>query len=188
MRPPTRRRLATLIRVGLRYRLDLCLPLSLTPADTERTLFTQLLWLLRAVLPTPQQSNGERLRDALLYLGPVYIKFGQLLSTRLDLLDEETATALASLQDDVAPLENFDIHEFVSNNLDSPWQDHFQEIASQPLAAASIAQVHAATDKQGNELVIKVVRPGIRRQIPHLAWRMRKRHLRQRSRSLHVRL
>lgn len=159
--PARRRRLTSLLRVALRHRLDLCLPLANIDQPTARL----LLKTLRKVLPTPDTGNGERLRAALLELGPVYIKFGQLLSTRLDLLDDDTARALATLQDDVGPIADFDIHQYVEAALGQPWQDVFTDIETEPLATASIAQVHGARLLDDSTVVIKIVRPGIEQQI-----------------------
>ena len=98
-------------------------------------------------------------------LGPVYIKLGQLLSTRHDLLPKAIVEALAKLQDQVEPIEAFLVTEAVSERLGQPYQQVFRTIESQPLASASIAQVHAATLHNGSEVVIKLVRPGIAEHI-----------------------
>ena len=150
-----------LLRVGWRYRLDLCLPLD----HINRSASLTALKFVQRLLPTPTTSNGERLRDALIALGPVYTKFGQLLSTRLDLIDDEVASALADLQDNVGPLTNFSAEEFVSKALGKSWRETFASIDAIPLASASIAQVHTATLLDGREVVIKVVRPSIEQQI-----------------------
>ena len=151
----------TLLRVGWRYRLDLCLPLD----QIESSPALSILKFFQRILPTPTTSNGQRLRDGLIALGPVYTKLGQLLSTRLDLLDEDTAAALADLQDNVGPLPDFDIEGFTTATLGQPWSEVFASIDQAPLASASIAQVHAATLNDGREVVLKVVRPGIEQQI-----------------------
>lgn len=161
MNKHSRRSLSALVRLGLYHRLDLCLPIG----SIDKPIVRASLRFLRFALPTPQRNDGERLRDALLELGPVYIKFGQLLSTRLDLLEDEMATALASLQDDVGALPNFDIHGFVSAELADDWRTHFSHIEPAPLASASIAQVHGATLIDGTSVVVKVVRPNIEAQI-----------------------
>ena len=146
-----------LARIALRHRLDVLLPQEKIPNAIIRGCLT----IARACLPAPQAGDGERLRDALLDLGPVYIKFGQLLSTRKDLFATEITDALATLQDQVPPIENLDVHNYVSRSLNIPWQQEFQDIDATPLAAASIAQVHRARLLDGTEVVIKLVRPDI---------------------------
>ncbi len=155
------RSLVRLLRVVLRARLDLLIPITFVPQPVVRG----CLRMLRALLPTPGRTDAERLRQALLDLGPVYIKLGQLLSTRRDLLATDLADALATLQDRVPAIEAFDVQSFVSTELGHPAANHFTEIDPQPLASASIAQVHAAVLHDGSEVVLKVVRPAVRAQI-----------------------
>lgn len=112
------------------------------------------------------QNRGERLRLALQDLGPIFVKFGQILSTRRDLLPEDIADELAKLQDQVAPFPS----EQAVALIDAAYPDEdvntlFQYIDPNPLASASIAQVHAATLMNGEAVILKLVRPGIEKVI-----------------------
>lgn len=105
---------------------------------------------------------GERLRLALETLGPVFVKFGQMLSTRRDLLSKEVAESLALLQDQVKPFAGEEAIKRVEKALGRPLNEIFSEFDVTPLASASIAQVHCATlAENGAEVVVKVIRPGI---------------------------
>jgi ubiquinone biosynthesis protein len=110
-------------------------------------------------------TRGERLRLALEELGPIFIKFGQALSTRRDLLPRDIADELAKLQDRVPPFDGASARAQVEKSLGKPVGELFGSFDEQPLAAASIAQVHAATLKDGREVVVKVLRPGMREVI-----------------------
>jgi ubiquinone biosynthesis protein len=113
-------------------------------------------------------SRGERLRLALQDLGPIFVKFGQLLSTRRDLLPEDIADALTQLQDKVAPFDNDQALSIIQQAYGrEEIEKHFAHIDPQPLASASIAQVHAAKLIDGSDVVIKIVRPGIEKTIRH---------------------
>lgn len=106
--------------------------------------------------------RGERLRLALQDLGPIFVKFGQVLSTRRDLLPPDIATSLAKLQDQVAPFPAEQAKQLIDKAYETESLDElFARIEPEPLASASIAQVHAATLKNGEQVVIKLVRPGI---------------------------
>lgn len=106
-----------------------------------------------------------RLRNALEDLGPVFVKLGQLLSTRRDMLPEDIADEFAQLQDNVPPFPGAEARRIVERELGRPINDSFQEFNETPLASASIAQVHAATLKDGRQMIVKVVRPGIEKII-----------------------
>lgn len=114
---------------------------------------------------------GQRLRHALEELGPVFVKFGQTLSTRPDLLPADIAAELALLQDAVPPFEGDEAVQIVETALGQPVAELFQSFDSTPLASASVAQVHAARLKpevegeEGFAVVVKVLRPGIEEQI-----------------------
>ncbi len=155
------RRLLTITRVALRYRLDKLLPDDILPWG---------LWLLMNLTPLrfwpePKMSRGERLRRSLEDLGPVFIKFGQLLSTRRDLLPPDIADELALLQDRVPPFSSPLAKATIEASLGAPVDEIFAAFDTEPMASASIAQVHAATLKGGEDVVVKVVRPGIERII-----------------------
>ena len=99
---------------------------------------------------------------ALQDLGPVYVKFGQILSTRRDLLPPDIADELALLQDHVPPFPGEEARDIIEKALGKPVDEVFASFDTRPLASASIAQVHPATLHDGREAVVKVVRPGIR--------------------------
>ncbi|WP_297808968.1 ubiquinone biosynthesis regulatory protein kinase UbiB [uncultured Methylophaga sp.] len=105
--------------------------------------------------------RGERLRLALQDLGPIFVKFGQVLSTRRDLLPPDVADSLAKLQDQVAPFPAEQARELIEQAFDEPLDTLFAHIEPEPMASASIAQVHAAQLVSGEQVVIKLVRPGI---------------------------
>ena len=110
------------------------------------------------------QRGGDRnmrLRLALEELGPIYIKLGQLISTRRDFLDPELADELQKLQDNVPPFPMPPIETVVAAALGAPAEEFFKSIDSEPLASASIAQVYGASLLDGSDVIIKVVRPGI---------------------------
>jgi ubiquinone biosynthesis protein len=108
------------------------------------------------------KTRGEKLRLALEELGPIFIKFGQALSTRRDLLPRDIADELAKLQDQVPPFPGADARAQVERALGQPVTELFASFEEAPLAAASVAQVHAATLSDGREVVVKVLRPGMR--------------------------
>lgn len=107
-----------------------------------------------------RSQDGERLRLALQELGPIWIKFGQMLSTRRDLLPDEVAIALAKLQDQVPPFSGDLAKKIIEQALNAPIETYFSQFDLTPLASASIAQVHSAVLKEnGINVVIKVLRP-----------------------------
>lgn len=110
--------------------------------------------------------RGERLRLALEDLGPIFVKFGQILSTRRDLLPDDIADSLALLQDKVTPFPNEHALGLIQQAYsEQPLDTIFSHIDEEPLASASIAQVHAAQLVDGSEVVLKIVRPNIEQQI-----------------------
>jgi ubiquinone biosynthesis protein len=115
--------------------------------------------LSRTRLP---EREGERLRMALSEMGPTFIKLGQALSTRSDLVGEEVAEDLAHLQDRIAPFPATVAHQTIEADFEAPLSSLFDDFDDTPVAAASIAQVHFATTADGREVAVKVLRPGIR--------------------------
>ena len=109
-----------------------------------------------------QGARGERLRLALQELGPIFVKFGQAVSTRRDLLPGDIADELAKLQDRVPPFDGRVARAHIETSLGKPVTEVFAAFEEAPLAAASIAQVHAARLPDGREVVVKVLRPGMR--------------------------
>lgn len=148
-------------RVLLRYRLDDLL--SGTPA--ERWLRIGRPFVPRASAKIAALPRGARLRLALQELGPIFVKFGQILSTRRDLIPADVADELSLLQDQVAPFDGEQARAIVESTLGRRIDEAFASFDIEPLASASIAQVHAATLEGGREVVVKVLRPDIERQI-----------------------
>jgi ubiquinone biosynthesis protein len=162
MRPRVLARLLQIQRALVRHRLDdfvrathLYRPL--------RFLFylSPWTWFQRSKGAT----RGARLRLALEELGPIFVKFGQALSTRRDLLPVDVADELAKLQDRVPPFPGDIAVATIEKTFALPLGEIFGSFESTPLAAASIAQVHAATLKSGGEVVVKILRPGMREVI-----------------------
>ncbi len=139
------------------YRLDTFFNQPLLPWYVRA-----LCWLLpwRYILPA-RRSQAERLRLALEALGPVFIKFGQMLSTRRDLLPDDLAEELAKLQDRVPPFSGERARKIIERELKQPIDEVFAQFEVEPMASASVAQVHAATLHTGQAVVVKVIRPGI---------------------------
>ena len=110
-------------------------------------------------------SQGERLRLCIEELGPIFIKFGQMLATRRDLLPADIISELEKLLDQVPPFPLSEAREILEQQLDMPIDEAFQSFDDDVLASASIAQVHAAQLKSGEEVVVKIVRPNIEKRI-----------------------
>ena len=108
---------------------------------------------------------GERIRLALEELGPIFVKFGQAISTRRDLLPPDIANELAKLQDAVPPFPAEQAIAIVESAYGQSVSDVFLRFDVTPLAAASIAQVHTAQLKDGKEVIVKVLRPGVQERI-----------------------
>ncbi|MCO5368042.1 ubiquinone biosynthesis regulatory protein kinase UbiB [Pseudomonas alliivorans] len=163
------RRLFRIQRVVIRYRLDdllFALPLPWWMLAVRFVLPWR--WLPRS---KSELSRGARFRLALQDLGPIFIKFGQLLSTRRDLLPEDIADELMLLQDRVPPFDQNLAIKLIEEQLGAKICDVFSRFDETPLASASVAQVHAARLKTGEEVVVKVVRPGLKPIIGQdLAW------------------
>lgn len=151
-------RLYKINKVFWQYGLDEILPLQRQPWSM-RLAGRVFFWLKNQ---HADKSPGARLRLALQDLGPVFIKFGQMLSTRRDLLNAEMATELAQLQDNVPPFSSDQAIDAILAGLKIKQLDEvFSEFEYQPLASASIAQVHGAVLKTDQQVVVKVIRPGI---------------------------
>lgn len=150
-------RLARILQVVGRYRLDELVDPHHLPA-LPRIVLGLSPWRLQRA---PDMPRGVRLRRALEELGPVFIKFGQMLSTRRDLLPEDIADELTRLQDDVPPFPETQSIALIEEALDKPVSELFTHFETTPMASASVAQVHKATLKTGEDVVVKVVRPDI---------------------------
>ncbi len=150
-------RLIRILWVIARFRLDVLVPVKRLPA-LARPLFRLFpIWLF----PRGDKPRGERLRLALEALGPIYVKFGQMLSTRRDLLPSDIAKELKQLQDRVPPFSADQAKRIIEEELGADVATLFAEFDSTPLGSASIAQVHAARLHDGSEVVVKIIRPGI---------------------------
>ncbi len=110
-------------------------------------------------------SIGERLRRSCEELGPTFIKIGQILSTRPDIFSPEIAGELEKLQDAVNPFPYIEVRKVIEEEFGAPLESVFQTFEEQPLAAASLSQVHKATLPTGHTVVVKVQRPGIQSRI-----------------------
>ena len=126
------------------------------PSAGLRALFAVLQWGGDASSP-----RGQRIRRAFEALGPIFIKFGQVLSTRRDLLPPDVADELALLQDRVPGFSGQQARALVEQALGQPIEAVFESFSEEPVASASIAQVHFATLKDGREVAVKVLRPGM---------------------------
>lgn len=134
----------------------------------ERSGLSRVVGRKEAVEPSPEsrrESVARRFRMFLNDLGPTFIKLGQVLSTRADLLPAEFIDELTSLQDNVPPIPLEQVHAQVTRAFGKPASELFRSIDPAPLAAASIAQVHRAVTREGDEVVVKIQRPGIGEQI-----------------------
>ena len=161
-RRPVRGRLFAIARSAVRHRLDAALPTdALIASGVPRVLRWALMAWPGRWLPAPRKEHAVRLRLALEELGPVFIKFGQLLSTRRDLLTADYANELALLQDHVAPFAGERAQAIVVEALGEDFSKEINQFDLEPIASASIAQVHGATLNSGERIVIKVVRPDI---------------------------
>lgn len=165
------RRLFRILSVTIRYRLDdliLALPLPWWMLSMRYAMPWR--WFARKQC---ELSRGERLRLALQDLGPIFIKFGQILSTRRDLLPDDIATELALLQDRVPPFDSDKAVALIEEQLGAPIAELFAEFDRQALASASMAQVHVARLHSGEEVVVKVIRPNLKPVIDQdIAWLM----------------
>jgi ubiquinone biosynthesis protein len=113
------------------------------------------------------RERARRVRAALEELGPTFAKLGQILSTRPDLIPQEFVDELATLQDRVPPLTEEQVVNVMEQELATPWEDVFESIEPEPLAAGTIGQVHRATLESGDRVVVKVQRPNAREEIFH---------------------
>ena len=152
-------RMVAIQRVLVKYGLD--------DIIKETHLFRPLRFLFY-LAPRRRDSSaplGERIRLALEELGPIFVKFGQAISTRRDLLPPDIADELAKLQDAVPPFPAEQAIEIINTAYGEPVEAVFERFDTEPLAAASIAQVHTAKLKSGTEVIAKVLRPGVLEQI-----------------------
>ena len=118
-----------------------------------------------AAIEPDVRQRAEAFAAALKKMGPTYVKFGQLLSTRPDIVPPEYITALESLQDNLDPFSFADVERIVEEELKVKISKIFEEFESTPIAAASLGQVHRAALRDGRQVVVKVQRPNVREQV-----------------------
>ncbi len=154
-------RLARIVRVGLKFGLDVMLLEGATSASVATLPWPARLWRRLFGQRHFSAARGERLRLALQSLGPIFVKLGQVLSTRRDILPADIIAELEKLQDKVAPFDGHLAQAEVERGLGKPIHDIFSHFDTTPIASASIAQVHFATLHDGTEVAVKVLRPGM---------------------------
>ncbi|MFO7541970.1 MAG: ubiquinone biosynthesis regulatory protein kinase UbiB [Thiobacillus sp.] len=154
-------RLLRILTIGLRFGLEEFF------LGHERV--RPLRWLVRALLfwRPLTEPRGVRLRRALEALGPIFVKFGQMLSTRRDLVPLDIADELAQLQDRVPPFPSVEAIATLEATYKKPLDEVFAEFDAAPVASASVAQVHFARLNDGTAVAVKVLRPGIASVIEH---------------------
>lgn len=156
-------RLIELWRIAAHYRLDTLFPAEELPEKARHIL--SLIRMHPAAWSSKERKNPLKLKQALEDMGPLAIKLGQLLSTRRDLIPPEVLQQLVLLQDRVKPFGSDVAQMRIQESLKADVNTLFARFDEQPLAAASIAQVHTAALHDGREVVVKVTRPNIRQQI-----------------------
>ncbi len=157
-------RLLFINRVLLRHGLD---EIILTTHLLRPLRFLSYLLPWRWFSSNMQQPRAVRIRRVLEDLGPLFVKFGQLLSTRRDLLPDDIAGELAKLQDQVPPFDIQRARAIIEQEYGQKIEDMFLQFDDEPLASASIAQVHSAKLLNGKDVVVKIVRPEIEKTIRH---------------------
>ena len=156
-------RLLELWRIAAHYRLDTLFPAEELPEKARHAL--SFIRMHPAAWSSKERKNPLKLKEALEDMGPLAIKLGQLLSTRRDLIPPEVLQQLVLLQDRVKPFGSDVAQMRIQQSLKADINTLFARFDEQPLAAASIAQVHTAALHDGREVVVKVTRPDIRQQI-----------------------
>ncbi len=149
-------RVVRILLTIVRYRLD-----RLIPQEVVLPMWLNWCRHLFRIAPAPSTNPEVSLRIAIETLGPVFIKFGQILSTRKDLITDDLATELEKLQDRVPPFSSKQARDVLERSMQSSIESVFTGFEDQPLASASVAQVHTARLMSGDEVVIKIIRPGI---------------------------
>ncbi|MBL79668.1 MAG: ubiquinone biosynthesis regulatory protein kinase UbiB [Nitrosomonadaceae bacterium] len=148
--------------VALRFGLD-----EFFPSHGWIRLLKIPIWLMTFWRKRLHKARAVRLRMALENLGPIFIKFGQMLSTRRDLLPQDISDELAKLQDQVPPFSSSIVLTILEKVYGKPINEVFLEFEHEPIASASVAQVHFAVLHDGTKVAVKVLRPGIENVIAH---------------------
>ncbi|CAM2857826.1 ABC1 kinase family protein [Acinetobacter celticus] len=156
-------RLLDLWRIAAHYRLDTLFPAEELPEKARHVL--SIIRMHPAAWSSKERKNPLKLKQSMEDMGPLAIKLGQLLSTRRDLIPPEVLQQLVLLQDRVKPFDSNVAKTRIQESLKADINTLFSRFDEQPLAAASIAQVHTAALHDGREVVVKVTRPDIRHQI-----------------------
>ncbi|MFM2056272.1 MAG: ubiquinone biosynthesis regulatory protein kinase UbiB [Pseudomonadota bacterium] len=149
-------RLARIVWVLLRHGID-----QMVLAQLRHHPLLRLLAWLGSLGRTHEAPRGQRLREALEHLGPIFVKFGQVLSTRRDLVPHDLAEELAKLQDRVPPFPTAQARAIIERALGRPIEQVFAQFDVEPVASASIAQVYFSRLHDGREVAVKVLRPGM---------------------------
>lgn len=126
---------------------------------------TRRLPVLKRLSRNDQEPTPERLRKACERLGPSFIKIGQMIAQRPDVFPDEYVDELENLEEHVEPIEAEAVRDVIEDSLEAPIDDLFEEFDDEPLATASIAQVHRATLETGDEVIVKVRKPGVKEQL-----------------------
>lgn len=147
-------RLVTIVRVLARH--DALFPIERIAAVRDLTYVAKLL-----TRRGPPGRPGQRLARAMVELGPAFIKLGQTLSTRPDVIGDDVAADLTTLQDKLKPFPAEEARRIIETDFERPLEELFAEFDPQPVAAASIAQVHFATTTDGRQVAVKVLRPDV---------------------------
>ncbi len=155
---------ATLRSLKISYVIIKCRLIELLPEDHLPKPLQFSIWLSKR-FRKPSQSDGERLRLALESLGPVFVKFGQILSTRRDFIPINIADEIKQLQDNVKPFPNKIAINIIEKAFKKPIGEIFKTFDENPIASASIAQVYQATLSSGEDAVVKIIRPNIKKII-----------------------
>jgi ubiquinone biosynthesis protein len=144
--------------IAIKFRLDEFI-------DSRPTKILQFIFFPFRILNKDKLGRSVRLRIALEALGPIFIKFGQMLSTRRDLLPTDIANELAMLQDQVPPFNYNEVKLITEKAYNTTIKEKFLEFSKIPIASASVAQVHFAKLHSGKEVAVKILRPNIHKEV-----------------------
>lgn len=152
-------RVFSLLRIIAKYNL---IHENILKSKLIYAFFRLVFFVIHPFVFVAKKTYGERLVHALTEMGPIYIKFGQLLSTRPDIVGQAIAQELENLQDKLPESKFLDIDKILIQGLGKNWNDHFSEFNKKAVSSASIAEVYKAKLKNGDEVAVKILKPGIR--------------------------